>query len=305
MPTGACGVNCDACGLNHSGVCSSCGPGTSGQGRKKMSAQKRLLGSVCPVLACAEANGVDYCLRDCVRFPCHAFKSGPYPFSQGFLMMQERRRSERSSLQAASGNRVKVPSAHWEDLGKADPDRVCRNAGARPHTPHGFILPFLGGHLLVDPSGRTISRQAENGWERIENSLLELVSLVYLITASPQTPTGETVSVQELRTAHFFTGPHAIRTRPLVDRFGHDLEGFRVAAERLGGQSMAMADAAYKLLVFPKVPLHYLLWKGDDEFQATISILFDRSVEVHLAADAIWAMANLVSNMLLQGGKTR
>ena len=190
MPTGACGVNCDACGLNHSGVCSSCGPGTSGQGRKKMSAQKRLLGSVCPVLACAEANGVDYCLRDCVRFPCHAFQSGPYPFSQGFLMMQERRRSERSSLQAASGNRVKVPSAHWEDLGKADPDRVCRNAGARPHTPHGFILPFLGGHLLVDPSGRTISRQAENGWERIENSLLELVSLVYLITAGPLTRNG-------------------------------------------------------------------------------------------------------------------
>ena len=62
---------------------------------------------------------------------------------------------------------------------------------------------------------------------------------------------------------------------------------------------------ADKLLVFPKVPLHYLLWRGDDEFQATISILFDRSVEVHLAADAIWAITNLVSNLLLQGGKTR
>jgi hypothetical protein len=220
-------------------------------------------------------------------------------------MMQERRRSERSSFQAPSGNRLKVPSAHWEDFGKADPDRVCRNAGARPHTPQGFLLPFLGEHLLVDPRERTISHHAEKGWERIENSLLELVSLVYLIMAGAQTPTGEMVSVQELRTAHFFTGPHAIRTRPLVDRFGHDLEGFRVAAQRMAGRSMPMADAAYKFLVFPKVPLHYLLWGGDDEFQATMSILFDRSVEVHLAADAIWATANLVSNMLLQGGKTR
>jgi hypothetical protein len=220
-------------------------------------------------------------------------------------MMQERRRSERSRLQAPTGNWVKVPSSHWEDLEKADPVRVCRNAGARPHAPRGFLLPFLGEHLVVDPKGRTISRQAENGWERIENSLLELVSLVYLLTAGPQAPTGEMVSVQELRTAHFFTGPHAIRTRPLIDRFGQDLEGFRSAAERLGGQSIAMADAAYKLMVFPKVPLHYLLWRGDDEFQATISILFDRSVEVHLAADAIWAMTNLVSNILLQGGKTR
>jgi Domain of unknown function (DUF3786) len=206
---------------------------------------------------------------------------------------------------APSGNRVKVPSTHWEDLGKADPDSICRNAGARPNPPHGFLLPFLEEHLLVNLRERTISRLAEKNWERIENSLVELVSLVYLIKAGPQTPTGEMVSVQELRTAHFFTGPHAIRTRPLVDRFGHDMDGFKVAAERLGGQSMAMADAAYKLRVFPKVPLHYLLWRGDDEFPSTISILFDRSVEVHLAADAIWAMANLVSDMLLQGGRMR
>jgi len=243
-------------------------------------------------------------LRPKVTFGYGVF-SGPYPFSQGFVMMQERTRSERSSLQATTGDWVKVPSSHWENMGKADPDRVCRNAGARPHKPHGFLLPFLGEHILVDPKERTISRQAENGWERIENSLLELVSLVYLLTAGPQAPTGEMASVQELRTAHFFTGPHAIRTRPLVERFGQDLEGFRHAAERLGGQSIAMADAAYRLMVFPKVPLHYLLWRGDDEFQATISILFDRSVEVHLAADAIWAMTNLVSNLLLQGSKMR
>jgi hypothetical protein len=58
-------------------------------------------------------------------------------------------------------------------------------------------------------------------------------------------------------------------------------------------------------MVFPKVPLHYLLWKGDDEFQATVTILFDRSIEQHLAGDAIWAMTNLVTNILLQSGKTR
>jgi hypothetical protein len=217
-------------------------------------------------------------------------------------VMQERRRSEPLDLQALSGDKVKVPSAHWEDLEKADPGRVCRNSGARPREAHAFLVPFLGEDLVIDVKARTVSRQAEDGWERIENDLLELVSLVYLLSAGPQIPTGELVSFQELRTAHFFTGPHAIRTRPLVDRFGQDLEGFRAVAERMGGQSMGMADGAYKLLVFPKVPLHYLLWTGDDEFQATISILFDRSIEKHLAADAIWAMVNLVSNMLLQRG---
>ena len=62
-----------------------------------------------------------------------------------------------------------------------------------------------------------------------------------------------------------------------------------------------MADIAYKLHPFPRVPLYFLLWRGDDEFAPQMSVLFDRSIEKVLAADAIWALVNRVSTALLEG----
>ena len=44
MATGACGINCDTCRLNLRGTCSTCGSGTSEEGRLKLAAQERLLG---------------------------------------------------------------------------------------------------------------------------------------------------------------------------------------------------------------------------------------------------------------------
>ena len=72
-------------------------------------------------------------------------------------------------------------------------------------------------------------------------------------------------------------------------------------AEYLEGQSRDMADIAYRLLPFPRVPLYYLLWQGDDEFEPQVTVLFDRSIENVLAADAIWALINRVTTSLLTG----
>jgi len=94
--TGACGINCLACRLAAAGVCSPCGSGASAQGLKKLAAQLDAFGGFCPVLKCAVDHRVGYCLRDCRRFPCEHFRSGPYPYAQGYLDMQVRRRKDLS-----------------------------------------------------------------------------------------------------------------------------------------------------------------------------------------------------------------
>ena len=95
MPTGVCGINCDVCKLKLLDLCSTCGPGKSPEAFRKLEAQERILGGACPILRCAGMKRIDYCLRDCDAFPCENFASGPYPFSQGFLDMQERRRQRK------------------------------------------------------------------------------------------------------------------------------------------------------------------------------------------------------------------
>ena len=83
---------------------------------------------------------------------------------------------------------------------------------------------------------------------------------------------------------------------------GSDQFGFKAVARRLGATPLDMADAAFRLLPLPKVPLYYLLWEGDEEFRPNLKILFDRSVEKHLSADAIWGLVNLVSDEILLEG---
>jgi hypothetical protein len=261
----------------------------------------RLLGSPCPILACAVEKRIDFCSRDCAQFPCKIFSTASYPFSAGYLNMQERRRAEKPEASAPSGERLAVPSEYWDRLGKQDIKRLCENAGVKEYAPNGILVPFLGEFLLLDHKMRKIYRQGRGQWDETSHPLLELICVVYLLNAGPEGIKGEMVSEKDLKGGHFFTGPHELKKEPVLSRYGNDLKGFRSAAEKLGGIELVQGDAGYQFLALPKIPVYYLLWEGDEEFRPSLSILFDRSVEKHLAPDAVWGLVNLVSDALLTG----
>jgi len=302
MPTGACGINCDVCKLNLLGTCSSCGPGTSLEAEKKLAAQQRLIGSTCSILACASMNQVEFCMRDCSQFPCDNFRTGPYPFSQGFLNMQQRRLKEKPPAYAPDGSRVSVDDAFWGDLLKRDIDTLCNFTLFEGDSSGHLKFHFLNENILVDLNARCLKRMQDGQWSKTEDPLLELATVLYLLNVNGLYPMDrDIVGVKDLKEAHFFQGPHALRTEPLVRRYGTDLTGFSRVAEYLEGQHRDMADVAYRLLPFPRVPLYYLLWQGDDEFEPRVTVLLDRPIENTLAADAIWALINRVTASLLEG----
>ena len=302
MPTGACGINCEVCKLNLLGTCSSCGPGTSLEAENKLAAQQRLLGSTCSILACANMNQLDFCMRDCSQFPCDNFSTGPYPFSQGFLNMQERRLKEKPPAYAPDGSQVSVDDEFWDDLLKRDIANLCNFTLFEGDASGHLKFHFLNENILVDLNERCLKRRQDGQWSRTEDPLLELVTVLYLNNVNGLYPMDrDIVGVKDLKEAHFFQGPHALRTEPLARRYGTDLKAFRRAAEYLEGQPRDMADIAFRLLPFPRVPLYYLLWQGDDEFEPRVTVLLDRPIENSLAADAIWALINRVTTALLVG----
>jgi hypothetical protein len=126
--------------------------------------------------------------------------------------------------------------------------------------------------------------------------------VVYLNRVKKLHPVGkEIVGVKDLKEAHFFQGPHALQVDPLIKRYGGDLEGFKDSAQFFEGRPVDLADAAYQLFPFPRIPVYYLFWQGDDEFEPRISVLFDRSIEEVFSADVIWGLVKRVSTALLQG----
>lgn len=213
--------------------------------------------------------------------------------------MQRRRRSETRPARTPSGGIVTVPRSHWEALSHKDIDLLCAWSLATRHSERVLRLPLLGTEVLVDLDQRRIQPAAPEFFRATDRNLLELLILVYLMGVTADRLSGEMISVQELKDGRFFQGPHALNTASLIRRYANDIEGFNTAAQRLGGRPRDLADAAFVLFPFPKVPLYYLLWKGDEQFGAHLSILFDRSIEIYLAADAIWGIVNMVSALLL------
>jgi hypothetical protein len=247
-------------------------------------------------------NQLEYCMRDCNQFPCDNFRTGPYPFSQGFLNMQQRRLKEKSPAYAPDGSRVSVDAAYWDDLLKRDIDTLCNFTLFESDASGQLMFHFLNEDIVVDLKERCLKRKKKDRWSKTEDPLLELVTVLYLINVNGLYPMDrDIVGVKDLKEAHFFQGPHELRTEPLIRRYGTDLKGFSQIAQYLEGEPRDMADTAYRLLPFPRVPLYYLLWKGDAEFEPRVTVLLDRSIENALAADAIWALINRVTTSLLLG----
>ncbi len=264
-----------------------------------MKAQERLLGAACPMLACTVLKHIDFCLRDCSLFPCDNFSSGPYPYSKGFLNMQERRRKESLPARAPYGGVATVPSFYWDDLRKKTPDLICEASGAVFDPPDGLILRALSEDIRIDMGKKCLQRKKTGAWESVNDPYLELMTLVYLLNVKHIGIQNELVSVKDLKDAHIIQGPHALKKTPLLARFGEHPEDLKKVGERLDGSLLEMADVTICVKPFPKIPVYYVLWVGDEEFPANLSVLFDKSIERHLSADAIWGVVAWVSDALI------
>ena len=214
--------------------------------------------------------------------------------------MQQRRRASRAPVKAPYGDAVQVPPDYWKQLQTRDPVELAEMARGDYRASEGLVLNVLAENILVDIAQRQLCAYENDRWAAVADPFLELLVLVYLLNVRHVTVSGELCSVKDLKDAQFFQGPHALDVRPLLQRYGEDPAGFCRAAETLGGEAVDLADVAYRLMPFPKIPLYYLLWEGDEEFGPTLTILFDKTIEDHLAADAIWGTVNMVTQALLR-----
>lgn len=297
MGTGACGLNCDMCRLHHLGVCTTCGSGTSDAGLTKRDTQQRLFGAACPILDCAVQRKVAYCLRDCDDFPCDPFRSNDYPFSEGFLQMQKRRRTQTGDQPKAAW--PENTPLFWKRLDNRPREQVCLQAGASVALEGRYRLQCLNETWEIDPAQRTITKvQGVFGgeWDRQAPFLI----LVYLAMASPDTLTGRMTAPRDLYDGQdFFQGKYALGTRELEDRFGREARALPEAAAAMGGLPREDADVSTRFFIFPKMPVDYLVWVADEEFGARVTILLDEGTPNHYPADACAVLVNLVTQRLL------
>jgi hypothetical protein len=110
-------------------------------------------------------------------------------------------------------------------------------------------------------------------------------------------PTNRLLKAQSLPGGEFFfRGHHSLPTDKLEDVFGKNPENLYPASMPLGAKKCDFGDASVELLVLPRVPLTFVIWAGDDEFDARASILFDSTASEQIPLDALHAAVHLAVN---------
>lgn len=63
---------------------------------------------------------------------------------------------------------------------------------------------------------------------------------------------------------------------------------------------MAHGDAAVEVRALPRLPITFIFWQEDEEFPASISMLFDRTADRQLPLDVILALAQETMHQLVE-----
>lgn len=111
--------------------------------------------------------------------------------------------------------------------------------------------------------------------------------LYYLLTADGAPLTGKWVSFADLPDGRMYNAAfQGYSGDEIVKKFGLDLDGFKSACLKAGGELVELGSASFVFQALPRVPLMLTYWLGDEDFPSSCRILFDESVSHYLPIDA-------------------
>jgi hypothetical protein len=115
-------------------------------------------------------------------------------------------------------------------------------------------------------------------------------------TSNGAAPEGEWISFQEVPDGRFYLDAFNKRAKiPLVQAFGGKPELMvKLAVEVYGAEPFDQGDFSVVIKALPLVPVALILWKGDEEFPAEGTLLFDKTVSKILSAEDIAWLAGMV-----------
>jgi hypothetical protein len=188
-----------------------------------------------------------------------------------------------------------VHSVHpfiWERLSQSDPKEVCRRSGAQFDVTGGsYAISFLQERYRVSPRAKNVELLPGSASSAAPSIDLQVILVTYLLNAQEMPLAQRLVAGSSLKGGKtFFQGAHRFPVEPLVERYGMDPTGFLDKGLSLGAAQEGYGDAGLRFSALPRIPVVMVLWQGDEEFPARLSVLFDASIERHLPLDAIYAL---------------
>lgn len=174
----------------------------------------------------------------------------------------------------------------WERLSELEPEEVCRRAMVGLEG-DAYRVSFLKEVYAVDPKARTFLPLQEGPEPSPE---LKVAVINYLIGAKEIPPKGKWVLPKDLSGGRGFSASHTFPVEPILEQYGSDPEGFLRKGISLGAEREAFGDASLKFPALPRIPVLFVLWRGDEEFPPRINVLLDVTATEHMQVDALYGL---------------
>ena len=190
-----------------------------------------------------------------------------------------------------------------EQLARLDNiEQQCRNSGAQclvADSQRVIILEYLNRSYQITLPALEIS--LVNSKEEVP--IADKVLLLHYFTLAKGTPlTNKIISYKELPEGSNYFPTFSLRAiKPILDHFGKEPERLVDVATKLGGHQADYGDAAVTINAFPRVPITFVLWRGDEEFPPEGNILFDSTIPDYLSTEDINVLCETIAWSLIGG----
>lgn len=190
---------------------------------------------------------------------------------------------------------------HWLDLKNRSSEEILRKDGVRlAEGGNGYEIRFLNALYLVDPVEERITEIAPDP-SRVLTEMLQILIIQYLTAPNGGPMDGQDVSEKDFPGGvTFFQGPHALYVGPIAKLYGSDPEGFEACGRDLGADPAVYGDKSMRFYPFPTIPVTYVLWREDDEFPASVSVLFDKSISRWFELDMIFTLVWVLTERIVE-----
>jgi hypothetical protein len=154
------------------------------------------------------------------------------------------------------------------------------------------LLQFLG-YTVELVSGRV--------YDRIKSAYVKKPDTLYVLLAHYSEAeaverVGRLIKFEELPGGYAYNEAFLRRAvSPLAQVLGGNPENLLKAAEMLGGTLLHYGDASVEIPALPLIPVIYVMWKGSEEFDASLSIFFDASASHYLPTEDLAVLAELTT----------
>ena len=164
-----------------------------------------------------------------------------------------------------------------------------------------FYLPLWAKEVRL-PWPSLVAINPETGFEL---SVDQQALLLYHFYTSDGTPlAGHWISFSELPNGGFYAQAfQGYSGNELVRTFGEDRPALERAALAAGGKPEPFADLAFSFPLFPRLHLLVAYWEGDEDFPASMRILFDAAAEHHLPMDVCAIAGGMLTRKIIKASK--